>query len=139
MFDIEQSVGFGLSKARQCISAVFKEEFKDYGITLRQFMLLAFLWETDGLSQIELARKTDIDRATMVGIIDRLEKAEILRRTSSAEDRRAHLVWLTEKGRRLEQDLCRTAHKAQDRIKERMTPGEYKQLKRLLHKLLLLR
>lgn len=59
----------------------------------------------------------------MACIIDRLEKAEIIRRASSALDRRAHLVWLTEKGSRLEQDLSRAAHRVQDRIKGQMTPG----------------
>ncbi|HLO25708.1 MAG TPA: MarR family transcriptional regulator [Geobacteraceae bacterium] len=135
MFDIEQSVGFALSKANQRVSAVFKEEFKDYCITPRQFILLAILWKTDGLSQIALSKKTDIDRTTIGGIIDRLEKAEFLERRPSPEDRRAHLVWLTDKGRCLEDDLCRAANRVRGRIAERILPGEYKQVKRLLDKL----
>lgn len=135
MFDIEHSVGFALSKANQRVSAVFKEEFKDYGITPRQFILLAILWKTDGLSQIALSKKTDIDRTTIGGIIDRLEKAEFLERRPSPEDRRAQLVWLTDKGRDLEEDLCRAANRVRGRIAERILPGEYKLVKRLLDKL----
>jgi MarR family transcriptional regulator, lower aerobic nicotinate degradation pathway regulator len=135
MFDIQQSVGFSLAKAHQRISAVFKEEFKEYGITQQQFILLAILWKTDGLSQVELSRKTKIDRTTMTGIVDRLEKAEILERRPSAEDRRAHRIWLTEKGKCLEEDLYRAACRVRDRFAEWIMLGEYEQLKRLLNKL----
>lgn len=137
MFDLEQSLGFALSKANQCVSAIFREEFKDYCITPRQFILLAILWKTDGLSQIELSKKTEIDRTTMGGIIDRLEKAELLERKPSTEDRRAHRVWLTDKGRCLEGDLCQAAYRVRDRIAEQIIPGEYKQLEHLLNKLLI--
>ncbi len=71
----------------------------------------------------------------MTGIVDRLEKAEILERRPSAEDRRAHRIWLTEKGKCLEADLCLAACRVRDRFAEQVMPGEYKQLKLLLGKL----
>ncbi|HEX8992963.1 MAG TPA: MarR family transcriptional regulator, partial [Anaerolineales bacterium] len=126
MFNIEQSVTFMLSKAIQGVSAVFNEELKGHGITPRQFMLLAILWKTDGLCQTELARRAGIDKATMGGIIDRLEKAEFLERRPSPDDRRTHEVWLSHKGRCLEEDLCHAACRARDRIRGLMLPGEYR-------------
>jgi DNA-binding MarR family transcriptional regulator len=135
MFDIEQSVGFALAKAHQRFSAVLKEELKDHCITPRQFILLAMLWKTDGLTQIELSKKSDIDRTTLVGIIDRLEKAELLERKPSPEDRRAHLIRLTDKGRCLEQRLAGTVSRIRDRIEKRIVPEEYRQLNQLLNKL----
>ncbi len=135
MFDIEQSVVFALSKANQRIAAVFREEFKDHCVTPRQFILLAMLWKTDGLSQVELSQKTEVDRTTLVGIIDRLEEAGLLERRSCPKDRRSHRVWLTNKGRCLEEDLAAAADKVREKIVERMLPGEYKQLRQLLNRL----
>ena len=136
MFDIEQSVVFALSKATQRVSVVFREEFKECCLTPPQFILMAILWKTDGLSQSELSKRTKIDRSTLGGIIDRLEEAECIERKPAPEDRRAHRVWLTGKGRCLEEGLGRAAYRVRHRIDERLIPGEYKQLKRLLNKLL---
>ena len=137
MLDIEQSVVFALSKATQRVSAVFREEFKEYCITPPQFILMAILWKTNGLSQHELSKRTRIDRTTLGGIIDRLEEAEFIERRPSPEDLRIHRVWLRDKGRCLEQYLCHTVYRVRHRIAERLIPGEYKQLKRLLNKLLI--
>ncbi|HEY3309774.1 MAG TPA: MarR family transcriptional regulator [Desulfuromonadaceae bacterium] len=136
MFDIEQSLGFGFYKVSQRISAIFKEEFREYGITQGQFILLATLWKADGLSQVDLSKKTKIDRTTTGGIIDRLEKAELLKRTRTPEDRRAHLIYLTDKGSSLQQDLCRAAYRVRNRVVEQILPGDYIQLKQLINKLL---
>src|ERR1039457_96642 len=74
MIDIEKSVGFLLAKAYQRACALFKEEFDHYDLTPQQFGLLAFLWIENGLSQTELSARSQIDRTTVGGIIDRLEK-----------------------------------------------------------------
>ena len=136
MFDIEQSLGFAFYKVNQRVSALFKEEFRDYRITPGQFILLATLWKADGLSQTDLSKKTKIDRTTTGGIIDRLEKAGLLKRAPTSEDRRAHRVYLTDKGKGLEQNLCRAAYRVRDRIVERILPGEHIHLKQLVNKLL---
>ncbi|AMV71077.1 MarR family winged helix-turn-helix transcriptional regulator [Desulfuromonas sp. DDH964] len=135
MFNIEQSLVFALSKARQRTSDIFRDEFKEFRITPTQFILLAMLWKTDGLSQNEICRKTKIDRTTISGVIDRLEESEFLERKKTPVDHRVRRLWLTDKGRSLEQDLCHAAYRLRHRIEERLVPGERKQLQRLLHKL----
>ncbi len=135
MFDIEQSLGFALSKANQRIAAVFEEELKTYRITPRQFILLTILWKKEGVSQVELSRKTGVDRATLVGIIDRMEEAGLLERRPCPKDRRVHRVWLTERGRGFEEDLVNAADRVRERIVQRISPGEYMQLRQLLSRL----
>jgi DNA-binding MarR family transcriptional regulator len=135
MFDIEQSIIFSLVKAHQCVTAEFRAEYKEWGISPPQFFVLAFLWSNDGLSQVELSKKSKIDRTTIGGIIDQLEKAGFLRRQSFPLDRRAHRIVLTEKGRSLEEDLCKAACRVQDRIVARISPDGYTQLQNLLSKL----
>jgi MarR family transcriptional regulator for hemolysin len=53
------------------------------------------------LSQIELANRLGVEAATMVTMIDRLVKAELMLREPSAHDRRINLVVLTEAGIKL--------------------------------------
>jgi MarR family transcriptional regulator for hemolysin len=50
------------------------------------------------LSQIELANRLGVEAATMVAMIDRLVKAELVAREASPHDRRVKLVVLTDAG-----------------------------------------
>ncbi|MCM0084175.1 MarR family transcriptional regulator [Geomonas sp. Red32] len=136
MFDIEQSVVFVLSKATQRIWAVFRDEFQDYALTPPQYILIALLWKADNISQAELAKRSRIDRSTLGGIVERMERIGLVEREPSAEDPRANRVRLSEKGRALfEEELSQAAYRVRRRITEKLTPGEYKQLKQLLNKL----
>ncbi len=134
-FDVEKSVGFLLAKAHQRLYAFFRQELAGYGITPPQFALLAFLWKQDGLSQVELSEKTEVDRTTIGGLVDRLEKAGLVERYPSPVDRRAHLVYLTAKGRSLEEELGRIALRVRCRYTAALAPAEYDNLCELLEKL----
>jgi DNA-binding MarR family transcriptional regulator len=135
MVEIEKSVGFLLAKAYQRACAIFKEEFENYDLTPQQFGLLAFLWMEDGLSQTELSVKSQIDRTTIGGLIDRLEKESLVRRLPHPEDRRAYRICLTNKGKTLRNELCIIADRTKDRIVAPLTKQELDTLIKLLEKL----
>jgi DNA-binding MarR family transcriptional regulator len=135
MIDIEKSVGFLLAKAYQRACALFKEEFDRYDLTPQQFGLLAFLWIEDGLSQSELSARSQIDRTTMGGIIDRLEKEGLVARADHPEDRRAFQVFLTGKGKSLEDELSIVANQVLDKITGPLSSSEHVTLIRLLEKI----
>src|SRR5690349_15101469 len=135
MIDIEKNIGFLLAKAYQRACALFKEEFDQYDLTPQQFGLLAFLWIEDGLSQVELSARSQIDRTTMGGIIDRLEKEGLVERRPHPDDRRAYQVFLTPGGKSLEDELCTVAVRVRDRVTAPLTEEEQATLVRLLEKL----
>jgi MarR family transcriptional regulator, lower aerobic nicotinate degradation pathway regulator len=134
-FDIEASVGFLLAKAHQRLFARFRDLLAPHGITPQQFALLAFLWKQDGLSQTELTEKSEIDRTTLSGLIDRLEKQGLVMRRPHPADRRAFLVALTDAGRKLELDLTPLALDLRRDVSAGLAAGEYEQLCLLLNKL----
>jgi len=134
-FDVERSVGFLLAKAYQQVVSLYKEEFASYEITPQQFILLACLWELGSASQADLSKKTQIDRTTIVGIVDRLEEKGLVERQPHPGDRRVHRIILTISGRELEKELCVAANRVRNKIETRILPGEYKTLGRLLKRL----
>lgn len=135
VYDIEKSVGFLLAKAYQKGFAYFREPLQKYNITPPQFSVLAFLWKQDGLSQTELSEKSQIDRTTMVGLIDRLADEGLLERKQVENDRRAYRICLTEKGRSLEQELCLLASEVTSRLTKPLTSKEISELARLLDRI----
>ena len=133
--EIEKTVGFLLAKAYQRACLIFKEQFDQYDLTPQQFGLLGFLWREDGISQSLLSAKSQIDRTTMGGLIDRLEKEGLVGRKSAPVDRRAYRICLTEKGKALEPELAPLAMRAQDMFIAKLDPQEVETLKSLLEKI----
>jgi DNA-binding MarR family transcriptional regulator len=132
MYDIEKSIGFLLAKAHQRGWALFSEEINRYELTPPQFSVLAFLWQQDGLTQTELSEKTQIDRTTLGGLIDRLEKMEMVQRRAHPHDRRAHLVCLTEKGHKQSGELSALATRVLDRFVDGLSHQDQQELARML-------
>ncbi len=135
MFDIENSIGFLLAKVHQRGFALFKEQLDRYALTPPQFSLLAFLWQEDGLSQADLSAKSQIDRTTIGGLIDRLEKDGLVARLPHPDDRRAYRICLTDRGKSLEKELCKLAHTVQEKFIAQISREERVTLLQLLKKL----
>jgi DNA-binding MarR family transcriptional regulator len=132
MYDINNSIGFLLSKAYQRAWAILREEIEAYELTPPQFALLAFLWQQDGLTQVELSDKGQIDRTTLGGLIDRLEKTGLVERRPHPRDRRAHMIHLTDRGRELETPLSACAGRSLERFTAGLSTHEVSELRRML-------
>lgn len=135
MSDTSTSVGFLLAKAYQRACALYKEQFDAYDLTPQQYGLLRFLWEEDGITQVELSTRSQIDRTTIGGLIDRLEQSGLLQRQPHRSDRRAYRICLTDAGRRLQQELIPLGEELQRRILSPLTDEEVETLVAILQKL----
>jgi MarR family transcriptional regulator, lower aerobic nicotinate degradation pathway regulator len=132
MYDIEKSVGFLLAKAYQRAWALFKEELDGRDMTPPQFGLMGFLWQQDGLTQVELSEKSQVDRTTVGGLIDRLEKIGMVERQPHPLDRRAYQIRLTAKGHAMEQPLTEMAQRATARFTAGLKQEDVGELVRIL-------
>ncbi|MES1993098.1 MAG: MarR family transcriptional regulator [Pseudomonadota bacterium] len=75
---------------------------KHLGLSQAGWMTVTVLAKaTQPLSQVDLANRLGVEGATMVAMIDRLEKAGLVVRKPSESDRRVKWVELTEAGDRL--------------------------------------
>jgi len=135
MEEVSKSIGFLLSKAYQRACALYKEKFGKFDLTPQQFGLLRFLWEEDGITQVELSSRSMIDRTTIGGLIDRLEQAGLLKRLPHPEDRRAYRISLTDAGRSLEGELSPRAEELHKAILEPLSADEVRTLLTILQKL----
>lgn len=77
------------------------------GLHVGQELLLAQLWETDGLSQAELAARLSVEPPTVAKMVRRMESAGLLARRPDPRDSRARLVTVTARGAKLQRDVER--------------------------------
>jgi DNA-binding MarR family transcriptional regulator len=78
-----------------------RKETEQLGVTARQATLLWLVKRSPGLSLAELAAEEGISPPALSGHVDRLERAGLLERVRSSEDRRRVGLELTEEGARL--------------------------------------
>jgi DNA-binding MarR family transcriptional regulator len=71
---------------------------EQYALTPAQFDVLAQLHRTPPLVQQQLADRRLVTKGNLVGLLNRMECAGLVRRQPHPEDGRAHLVSLTEQG-----------------------------------------
>jgi DNA-binding MarR family transcriptional regulator len=78
-----------------------RQETEQLGVTARQVTLLWLVRQRPGLSLAELAAAEGISPPALSGYVDRLERAGLLERSRSTEDRRRVGLRLTADGDRL--------------------------------------
>ena len=78
-----------------------RKETEQLGVTARQATLLWLVKRSPGLSLAELAAEEGISPPALSGHVDRLERAGLLERVRSSEDRRRVGLRLTEEGARV--------------------------------------
>jgi DNA-binding MarR family transcriptional regulator len=88
-----------------CLKKRADEFFHGFGLTDVQFnvmMLLRYQGGPEGgLSQARLSDMMLVNRANVTSLIDRMEKADLVVRTASPDDRRYNIVKMTSRGRKL--------------------------------------
>lgn len=71
------------------------------GVSIGMWFVLRVLWDEDGMTQRELARRVGINGPTTVTALNSMERAGLVRRTPHPSDRRKTNIFLTERGRHL--------------------------------------
>ncbi|MGQ9631515.1 MAG: MarR family winged helix-turn-helix transcriptional regulator [bacterium] len=75
------------------------------GLYRGQPPVLHALWEKEGRTHSELAERLNIQPATVTKMIKRMERAGFLVSRQDPEDQRVYRVYLTEKGRAIQEDV----------------------------------
>lgn len=104
-------------------------------MAIGQFPLLLTLWEEDGLTQTEIARRLDIEQPTVANTLQRMQRDGLTRFSPAPHNRRQVLVHLTEKGRALRADLTAEATLINARAAAMLTSGEVATFVRILDKM----
>lgn len=134
-FSLDDSLGFIISKTSLRLKNNLQQSFKTYDITVEQWGLLNRLWETDGVSQKELAEKSCKDQANITRILDKLEEKGLIKRQADPKDRRAFAIFLTEAGWDLRDKLIPVAVEVLDKALRGIRQEEEEQLKVLLKRI----
>lgn len=133
--ELGQFTGFLLNWLGARSRERFMTVLEPHGLHPRDFGVMVVLGSRPGVTQHELADSSEVDRSSLVAVLDGLEARGLAERRAHAEDRRKRAVHLTAKG---EATLATLQGEARDVGRELLDPldaGERKELQRLLRKL----
>lgn len=130
---LDDQLCFALYAATNAITRVYRPLLKDIGLTYPQYLVLLILWEQP--RQVgEIAEQLRLASHAVSPLIDRLEQADLVRRTRLDADGRVVLVELTDAGRRLETQAAQVQERV--RCATMLDPDEVDRLRSDLHALL---
>jgi DNA-binding MarR family transcriptional regulator len=99
MGELSELLGYSLKRAQLKIFEDFLRCVAPLQLTPAQFSVLLLLDKNPGRNQTEIANTLGILRPNFVSMLDGLESRDLCSRIRSANDRRSHILVLTDKGR----------------------------------------
>lgn len=132
----EEHLGFLLMRLALAVRAQTEARLTPLSLTPREFGLLNLIGVEPDLTQIQIAQRLEIDRTTMVAMIDRLEARGFAMRRQDADDRRVHRISLTAKGRSAHQRAVDAVAEVEQRFLKALSKDDSAELRRLLRRLL---
>lgn len=126
---------FQLGAIGRKITRFYKDRIASLGLTHGQFFLLVALFEEDGLLPSQLADKTALDRPTITGLLDRLERGGWIERRTAPEDRRALRIQLTPKAAREREVIMAIFEETNGQFMKTFSPEEWTLFQEFLKRL----
>ena len=131
---LKNQLCFPLYAAARRVTGVYTPYLKPLGLTYTQYIVFMVQWEQDGLQVSEIGEKLLLDSGTLTPLLKKMEAQGYLTRTRSKLDERSVIVTLTEKGKKLKEEVGEIPMKAAQCV--RLSPEEGQLLYKLLYKVL---
>lgn len=116
------------------VDARLRTQLSAYGLSPRHGFTLSHLCENGPTSQQSLLEVLDVDPSVLVAILNDLENAGFAERKRDPEDRRRHIVEMSEQGRTALTAMEGTIDTIERELLADLSPADADQLRSLLSK-----
>jgi DNA-binding MarR family transcriptional regulator len=131
-----QSLGYLSRYAHRAFVKALARELEPHGILASQWSVLRILWGSSGLTQVELAERMQVEKASLTGVLEGMEKKGLIVRTRNAKDRRKINITLTKVAAKLKDKILPCGAKINSRASRGMSAQEIGALRGSLAKLI---
>ena len=134
--ELSELLGYALKRAQLKVFEDFLRCMASLQLTPAQFSVLMLIERNPGRNQTDIANTLGILRPNFVSMLDGLESRDLCTRIRSTNDRRSHILVLTDKGRSVltrAKKLVATKHEA--RLNELLGPDSRAALLDMLAKI----
>ncbi len=89
---------FRLNAVSRKVSRLWNARCSQYGVTAAQTFVILDVMDHQGSSVKDIGLRIELDSSAVTGLIDRLEKEDLVARQGDPNDRRGTRIFLTDKG-----------------------------------------
>jgi MarR family transcriptional regulator, organic hydroperoxide resistance regulator len=114
------------------LKAAVERRLLEHGVYAGQHTILGCLWEQDGLTPGQLARRLGLETPTVTRTVQRMSAAGLVMRCGDDTDRRLVRVYLTPKGRSLRRIIPRILNQVRSEVFSDLTIRDQAMLAQLL-------
>lgn len=129
---IDSEITWLLHRAAQRMRAATGEVAGEYGLSLRDYIVLSALDKTPGLTQGELGKSLGLDKTTLMSQLDGLERRALVVRQGDPRDRRLRIPVITDDGQALRTKVADACAAAEAGALNGFGPDEVQTLRRML-------
>jgi len=124
-----------LMRCHHALSKIAERSIEGTGLGLTDFVALEALLHKGPQTITEIQSRVLLASGSMTAAVDRLEEKGFIRRTSTAEDRRAKVLKLTPAGKQVVQAAYERHAAELESAMAVLSPGEKQELRAMLKKL----
>jgi DNA-binding MarR family transcriptional regulator len=124
---LPRMLGYNLRRAHQAAWRTYVSFIGESKIRPGLFSLLILTRFNPGIAQIELGTHLGVDKASIVALLDRLERAGLIERRRSTRDRRRQGIFLTEAGSEELEALMQQVRQLERQMASRFSKSELDQ------------
>nr|WP_321501782.1 MarR family transcriptional regulator [uncultured Dethiosulfovibrio sp.] len=105
--ELDKCINFLLGSAQNVVFQYFSQKLSPYNVTPAQYGVLNCLWNHGELTPKQIGELLVLEASSTSGILDRMQKNDLINRNIHPENRRTILVNTTEKADQLRQPVER--------------------------------
>ncbi|SNS36430.1 MarR family winged helix-turn-helix transcriptional regulator [Sphingopyxis indica] len=132
----DNSIGYLARIVFRSFSRLLERKTLEYDVSAGQWRFLRQLWREDGITQRELSERVGMREPTTVVALKGLEKAGLITRKKTAEDRRKTFIYLTPHAKKLELVLAPMNAEIHEVATRGMTDAEVETLQALMRRVI---
>jgi DNA-binding MarR family transcriptional regulator len=138
LLEIFDSMCILLAKSEQKHFSYTKKILDQSGLEISpgQLVVLYSLFNKDNISISELSKNILLDNSTLTGLIDRLEKVDLVSRIDTPNDRRSYQIILTEKAKTHKLAILKVMKQIEGKMLEGCSEAEIHMFRGILQRIL---
>jgi DNA-binding MarR family transcriptional regulator len=119
------SVWCNIDIALRHLEIIYKQETEPLGLTVIEWYVLRLLYEQDGQMPSRLADGAGRPQTSFTPILDGIESKRLIERRSHPSDRRAVRIFLTKRGRAIEEQVKASVERIESKLRQQFSNKDW--------------
>lgn len=130
--ELKECINFLLSVSQNKVFKYFSKLLEEYGLTPAQYGVLNCLWREGQLSPKQIGELLYLEAPTVSGVLDKMQKADLIERSVDPNNRRNVLVLATQKSTEIRDKVEAATIKLNNTVLQNLSDSDKVELKKAL-------